>query len=86
MIRAYKYLAVIILLATAVNASDTHAKKITVGVVQTVIENTLDQNRVKLIRFIGQAKARGCQLVIFPEHALNWPEIKEKSSPDGMNG
>ena len=75
MVKAYKYLAVITLAATAVIAPDVHAKKITVGVVQTVIENTLEKNRAKLIRFVGEAKARGCQLVVFPEGALYWPEI-----------
>lgn len=75
MVKAYKDLIVITLVAIAVIAPDAHAKKITVGVVQTVIENTLDRNRAKLIRFIGQAKAKGCQLVIFPECALYWPKI-----------
>jgi len=75
MARAYTYLAVITLIATALIAPDVHAKKITVGVVQTVIENTLDQNRAKLIRLIGEAKTEGCQLVVFPECALYWPEI-----------
>lgn len=75
MVKAYKYLAVITLLATAVIAPAVKAKKIKVAVAQTVIENTLDQNRAKLIRFVGEAKARGCQLVIFPECALYWPEI-----------
>jgi predicted amidohydrolase len=75
MVKAYKYLAVVTLVAIGVIAPDVQAKKITVGVVQTVIENTLDQNRAKLIRFIGEAKARRCHLVIFPECALYWPEI-----------
>jgi predicted amidohydrolase len=75
MVRAYKYLAVITLVATVLIAPDVHAKKIKVAVVQTVIENTLGQNRAKLIRFIGKAKVKGCQLVIFPECALYWPEI-----------
>ena len=39
--------------------------------VQTVIEDTLEKNR---IRFIDEAKEQGCQLVIFPEGALFWPE------------
>jgi len=75
MFKAYKYLVVITLMATAVIAPGVHAKKITVAVAQTVIENTLDQNRVKLIRFVGEAKAMGCQLIVFPECALYWPEI-----------
>jgi len=50
-------------------------KKLTVGVVQTVIENKLEQNRTKLISFVDEAKVRGCQLVIFPEGALYWADI-----------
>ncbi|MDT8300829.1 MAG: nitrilase-related carbon-nitrogen hydrolase [Sedimentisphaerales bacterium] len=75
MVKAYKYLLVFTMVAIAVIATDVHAKKIKVAVVQTVIENTLDRNLAKLLRFIGQAKTRGCQIVIFPECALYWPEI-----------
>lgn len=76
-------------LATAVAASPlrlmaqekqtTHAvaqsgrSSITVGVVQQAREQELVANRDKIVRFIGQAKARGCRLVIFPEDALGSP-------------
>lgn len=43
---------------------------ITVGVVQQAREPELEANRDKIVRFMGQAKARGCRLVIFPEDAL----------------
>ncbi len=62
-------------LATGVVVTDAHAKKLRVGVVQTVIEDTLKKNRAKLLRFIDQANARGCKLVIFPESGLHWPDI-----------
>jgi predicted amidohydrolase len=75
MARAYKYLAFITLVATVLIAPDVHAKMIKVAVAQTVIENTLEQNRAKLIRVIGEAKTRGCHLVVFPECALYWPQI-----------
>lgn len=46
---------------------------ITVGVVQQAREPKLEANRDKIVRFIGQTKARGCRLVIFPEDALGSP-------------
>ncbi len=46
---------------------------ISVGVVQQAREPELGANRDKIVRFIGQAKARGCRLVIFPEDALGSP-------------
>ncbi len=46
---------------------------ITVGVVQQARETELAANRDKIVRFLGQAKARGCRLVIFPEDALGSP-------------
>ncbi len=63
-----------ILLALSVTTA-APAKRLTVGVVQTAIEDTLDKNRVKLTRFIDQAKERGCRLVIFPEGSLYWADI-----------
>jgi len=75
MITVHKCLIAVALLAAGIFASPAHAEKITVGIVQTVIENTLDQNRTKLIRFVDKAKAMGCQLVIFPEGALYWAVI-----------
>jgi len=71
------------MLATAVAASPLPAwaqgpvpagQSITVGVVQQAREKELGANRDKIVRFIGQAKARGCRLVIFPEDALGCPE------------
>jgi predicted amidohydrolase len=44
-----------------------------VGVVQQAREPELAANRNKIIRFLGQAKTRGCRLVIFPEDALGSP-------------
>jgi len=52
-----------------------HAKPIRLGVVQTVIENRLDRNLAKILQFIDGAANRGCQLVIFPEDGLFWPDI-----------
>jgi len=75
MIASRKYLFVILLLSVGVISTETYAKKLTVGVVQTVIENTLEKNRTKLTNFIDQAKRRRCQLVIFPENALYRADI-----------
>jgi predicted amidohydrolase len=46
---------------------------LTVGVVQQTREPELAANRDKIVRFLGQAGARGCRLVIFPEDALGSP-------------
>jgi len=70
---------VISLLLAAVMAQAACAESIKVAVVQTVIENTLNENRDKLLDFIGQAKSEGCRLVVFPEGALYWPEIATDS-------
>jgi len=48
-------------------------QSITVGVVQQAREPELAANRDKIVRFIGEARARGCRLVIFPEDALGSP-------------
>ena len=48
-------------------------QSITVGVVQQARDPELIANRDKIVRFISQAKARGCRLVIFPEDALGSP-------------
>ncbi|OHB79410.1 MAG: hypothetical protein A2Z25_21370 [Planctomycetes bacterium RBG_16_55_9] len=47
--------------------------RIIVGVVQQAREPELGANRDKIVRFIAQAKTRGCRLVIFPEDALGCP-------------
>ncbi|MFH1717981.1 MAG: nitrilase-related carbon-nitrogen hydrolase [Planctomycetota bacterium] len=70
---------VISLLLAVVMAQAACAESIKVAVVQTVIENTLNKNRDKLLDFIGRAKSEGCRLVIFPEGALYWPEIATDS-------
>ena len=54
--------------------STASAKTLQVGVVQMVIEDTLEKNLDKLIHFIDQAKREGCQLVVFPENALYWAD------------
>lgn len=54
-------------------ATLTARQSITVGVVQQAREPELVANRDKIVRFISQAKARGCRLVIFPEDALGSP-------------
>jgi predicted amidohydrolase len=54
---------------------EVFSKSIKVGVAQTVIEDSLEKNCTKLLSFIDQAKAKECQIVIFPEEALYWPEI-----------
>ena len=54
-------------------AARSARQSITVGVVQQAREPELAANRDKIVRFIGQAKARGCRLVIFPEDALGSP-------------
>lgn len=48
-------------------------QSVTVGVVQQAREPQLGANRDKIVRFIGQAKARGCRLAIFPEDAMGSP-------------
>ena len=58
----------------AVVTSTASAKTLKAGVVQTVIEDTLEKNLDKLIHFIDQAKREGCQLVVFPENALYWAD------------
>ncbi len=62
------------LAVAAVTASTASAGKLVVGVAQTVIEKTLDENLAKVVRFIDEAKDRGCQLVILPENALYWAD------------
>jgi len=54
-------------------AAQAAYQSIIVAVVQQAREPELAANRDKIVRFIGQAKARGCRLVIFPEDALGSP-------------
>lgn len=64
--------ALIVHAATITNA---HAEIIKVGVVQTVIEDRLEKNRDKILRFIDEAAQQGCRLVVFPEGALYWVDV-----------
>jgi len=54
-------------------ATQTARQSIRIAVVQQAREPELAANRDKIVRFIGQAKARDCRLVIFPEDALGSP-------------
>ena len=65
----------VILLVMGVTSQAVFSKSIKVGIVQTFIEDSLEKNCNKLLRFIDRAKARKCQIVIFPEGSLYWPEI-----------
>jgi predicted amidohydrolase len=53
-----------------------------VGVVQLALEPTLAENRDKMIRFVGQAKAKGCRVVAFPETALYSPPGTPRSATE----
>ncbi len=70
-----KQIITILFLLAAVKTQAVCARIIKVAVVQTVIENTLEQNLTKHLRFTEEAAAKGCQLVIFPENSLYWPDI-----------
>ncbi len=65
----------VILLVTGVTSQAVFSESIKIGVVQTVIEDSLQKNCNKLLNFIDRAKTERCQIVIFPEEALYWPEI-----------
>lgn len=68
-----QFLVVILLMGVSNQAA--FSERIQVGVVQTVIEDSLEKNGDKLLSFIGRAKTEGCQIVIFPEGALYWSDI-----------
>lgn len=70
-----KYCVAIALLLAALTVQAAEASVIKVGVVQTIIEDTLNKNRDKLLNFITKAKTEGCQVVVFPEGALYCPDI-----------
>src|SRR5262245_54279239 len=55
---------------------------LTLGVVQTALEQDLAGNRDKIVRFIGQAKAQGCRVVVFPETALYAPPPTPRADRD----
>lgn len=72
---ASAYLFLLLMVTICWGMQKTEARKMRVAVVQSVIENNLDQNRDKILNFIPQAKAEGCEVVIFPESSLYWSEI-----------
>src|SRR5262245_20662135 len=59
--------------APAAGAEPARPAPLTVGVVQFALEPTLAENRDKVTRFVGHAKAKGCRVVVFPETALYSP-------------
>ncbi|MGD8499478.1 MAG: carbon-nitrogen hydrolase family protein [Phycisphaerales bacterium] len=65
----------VVLLVTGVTSQAVFSESIRVGIVQTVIESSLEDNCNKLLGFIDRARAGKCQIAIFPEGALYWPEI-----------
>lgn len=52
------------------------------GVVQMALEPELAQNRDKIVRFVREAAAEGCRVVVFPESALSWPDTTRKADID----
>ncbi|MCI0463951.1 MAG: carbon-nitrogen hydrolase family protein [Gemmataceae bacterium] len=56
--------------------------KLTVGIVQLALERDLTGNRDKMLRFLGQAKAKGCRVVVFPETALYAPRETARAEID----
>jgi len=67
---ARKFLVAVALVFATVSASTARAQKLTVGVVQTVIENRLEKNRAKIERFIDEAGKEKADIVVFPELAV----------------
>lgn len=55
---------------------------LTVGVVQLALERDLAANREKMLQFVGQAKAKGCRVVVFPESALFSPPGTSRADRD----
>lgn len=74
MVTLQKCLIAVVVAAAGALASAASGKTLVVGVAQTVVENALDKNLTKIVRFIDEAKDRGCRLVIFPENALYWAD------------
>jgi predicted amidohydrolase len=66
------------LLIAGLLRAEAGAKSLKVAVVQTVVEPRLEDNLAKVLRFIDQAKAQGCRLVVLPEHVLLPFEAPEK--------
>jgi predicted amidohydrolase len=65
----------------AVRAAD-EPKTLKVGIAQLALESTLEGNRDEIVRFIREAKDRGCRVVVFPETALFWPTATAKAQID----
>lgn len=78
MIESIHHLAKALLL-TAIAVQAAQGDPIKVAVVQTVIEDTVDANREKFLRFIEEAGDAGCRLVVFPENSLYWPEASRET-------
>jgi len=78
----------IFVLIIAAGLSSSHAAAqpstatLSLGVVQMALEPELAQNRDKIIRFVGNAAAKGCRVVVFPESALSWPDKTNKADID----
>src|SRR4029078_3721240 len=72
------------LAALVAQAADT-PKSLTVGVAPVALEATLEGNRDKIARFIGEAKARSCRVVVFPETALYWPPATTTAQIDAAS-
>ncbi|MHC4121802.1 MAG: hypothetical protein ACYSWO_30385, partial [Planctomycetota bacterium] len=70
-----RYLIGTVVAVAGALAGAASGKTLVVGVAQTVVENTLDRNLAKIVRFIDEANSRGCRLVIFPENALYQADI-----------
>ena len=73
-IAALRILVAVTLSVAAVSASTARAEKLKVAVVQTVVENRLEENLAKIERFIDEANEHGCRLAVFPENALYWAD------------
>src|SRR5262245_32858142 len=58
------------------------SRTLTIGVVQTALEADLTANRDKMLRFVQQARARGCRVVVFPETALYSPPETPRAERD----
>ena len=69
-----RFLAFMFLLM-GISSQATFSDSIKVGVVQTIIEDSLEKNCNRLLSFISRAKAKRCKVVIFPEGALFWSDI-----------
>src|SRR5262245_46066762 len=57
-------------------------RSLKVGVVQLALAADLEGNRDKMLRFVRQARGRGCRVVVFPETALYSPEQTAKVAID----